>query len=124
MPEELRRPAAAVQTSSQLAQVVRDEVQKVHAWYRNLQAQQLQRTQALVLEGRPQEALLEMREANVLHSGVMRERCERDAREMREPFPPSLPSRHAPGPGAGPGVCTEVGVLPACAARGRRARLA
>jgi hypothetical protein len=90
MPEELRRPAAAVQTSSQLAQVVRDEVQKVHAWYRNLQAQQLQRTQALVLEGRPQEALLEMREANVLHSGVMRERCERDARAL-----PSLPPLQA-----------------------------
>jgi len=100
MPEELRRPAAAVQTSSQLAQVVRDEVQKVHAWYRNLQAQQLQRTQALVLEGRPQEALLEMREANVLHSGVMRERCES----------PSLP----PSP---PGMRRVLGQVLGCARR-------
>ncbi len=71
--DELCRTEAGVQSSTQLQEAVSAvsaEVRQVQTWYRNLQAQQLQRTQSLVLQGRPQEALEGMRSRNVMHAGT------------------------------------------------------
>ena len=71
--DELCRSETAVQSSTQLEQAVSAvsaQLRQVQTWYRNLQAQQLQHTQSLVLQGRPQEALEEMRSRNVMHPGT------------------------------------------------------
>jgi hypothetical protein len=74
LPDELCRAETGVQSSTQLQEAVSAvsaQVRQVQTWYRNLQAQQLQRTQSLVLQGRPQEALEEMRSRNVMHAGTL-----------------------------------------------------
>jgi|AntRauMFilla1563_2_1112583.scaffolds.fasta_scaffold34192_2 hypothetical protein len=67
--EELTRVPRELQSTQELEEAVQVKMHKVQAWYRQLQQTKISEMQSLVLAGKPQEALDNLREANLLQPG-------------------------------------------------------
>ena len=64
--EELARAPRELQSNEDLEESVRQNLDKVQQWYRELQRAKIEEMQNLVVAGKPQEALESLREGNVL----------------------------------------------------------
>lgn len=69
-PEELTRTPRALQSNEELDDTVRQNLDKVQQWYRELQRAKIAEMQTLVIAGKPQEALETLRTGDVLQPGV------------------------------------------------------
>lgn len=64
--EELARAPRVLQSNQDLEESVRENLDKVQQWYRELQRAKIEEMQNLVVAGKPQEALDSLREGNLL----------------------------------------------------------
>ena len=70
--EELTRAPRELQSTQELEEAVKQNLDKVQQWYRQLQQDKLVEMQTLVLAGKPQEALDTLRESNPMQPGPPR----------------------------------------------------
>lgn len=70
VPEELTRTPRTLLSNQELEETVRQNLDKVQQWYRELQRAKIAEMQSLVVAGKPQEALETLREGNVLQPGA------------------------------------------------------
>jgi hypothetical protein len=70
VPEELMRTPRTLLSNQELEETVRQNLDKVQQWYRELQRAKIAEMQSLVVAGKPQEALETLREGNVLQPGA------------------------------------------------------
>lgn len=69
-PEELARTPRTMLSNQELEETVRQNLDKVQQWYRELQRAKMAEMESLVVAGKPQEALETLREGNVLQPGA------------------------------------------------------